>query len=49
MFRALSKSGNFGYEMEIIVPADSKMQSPSEIKGMTMASQYWTVLDKALN
>jgi len=29
--------GSFGYEMEIIVPAASKMQSPSEIKGMTMA------------
>ncbi|MCP4073016.1 MAG: phosphate/phosphite/phosphonate ABC transporter substrate-binding protein [Hyphomicrobiales bacterium] len=29
--------GSFGYEMEIIVPEASKMQSPSEIKGMTMA------------
>jgi len=29
--------GSFGYEMEIIVPANSKMQSPSEIKGKTMA------------
>ncbi len=29
--------GSFGYEMEIIVPADSKMMSPSEIKGKTMA------------
>ncbi|MFK5980092.1 MAG: phosphate/phosphite/phosphonate ABC transporter substrate-binding protein [Rhizobiaceae bacterium] len=29
--------GSFGYEMEIIVPADSAMQSPSDIKGKTMA------------
>jgi len=29
--------GSFGYEMEIIVKADSKIQSPSEIKGRTMA------------
>ncbi len=29
--------GSFGYEMEIIVPADSKMQSPADIKGKTMA------------
>ena len=29
--------GSFGYEMEIIVPADSKLQSPLEIKGKTMA------------
>ena len=29
--------GSFGYEMEIIVPADSAMQSPAEIKGKTMA------------
>jgi len=29
--------GKFGYEMEIIVPADSAMQNPSEIKGKTMA------------
>ena len=29
--------GSFGYEMEIIVPANSTMQSPSEIKGKTMA------------
>ena len=29
--------GSFGYEMEIIVPADSPMTSPSEIKGKTMA------------
>lgn len=31
-----SADGSFGYEMEIIVPADSKMMSPSEIKGKTM-------------
>jgi phosphonate transport system substrate-binding protein len=37
-FAMMAKNdGFFGYEMEIIVPADSKMQSPSEIKGMTMA------------
>lgn len=29
--------GGFGYEMEIIVKADSEIQSPSEIKGRTMA------------
>jgi len=29
--------GSFGYEMEIIVPKDSPMQSPAEIKGKTMA------------
>ncbi len=29
--------GSFGYEMEIIVPADSKMTSPADIKGKTMA------------
>ncbi|MEE9315457.1 MAG: phosphate/phosphite/phosphonate ABC transporter substrate-binding protein [Rhizobiaceae bacterium] len=29
--------GSFGYEMEIIVPIDSKMQSPADIKGKTMA------------
>lgn len=29
--------GSFGYEMEIIVPADSPMQSPADIKGKTMA------------
>ena len=32
-----SKDGSFGYEMEIIVPADSVMKSPLEIKGKTMA------------
>jgi len=29
--------GSYGYEMEIIVHADSEIQSPSEIKGRTMA------------
>ena len=29
--------GSFGYEMEIIVKADSPIQSPSEIKGRTLA------------
>jgi phosphonate transport system substrate-binding protein len=29
--------GSFGYEMEIIVPVDSPMQSPADIKGTTMA------------
>ncbi len=29
--------GSFGYEMEIIVPADSDIQSPADIKGRTMA------------
>jgi len=33
----VKNDGSFGYEMEIIVPANSKMQSPSEIKGKTMA------------
>lgn len=32
-----SKDGSFGYEMEIIVPADSDIKSPSDIKGRTMA------------
>ncbi|MFT5506572.1 MAG: phosphonate transport system substrate-binding protein [Gammaproteobacteria bacterium] len=32
-----SKDGSFGYEMEIIVPANSAIQSPSEIKGKTLA------------
>jgi phosphonate transport system substrate-binding protein len=31
------KDGSFGYEMEIIVKADSPIQSASEIKGKTMA------------
>ncbi len=29
--------GSFGYEMEIIVQADSEIQSPADIKGRTMA------------
>jgi phosphonate transport system substrate-binding protein len=29
--------GSFGYEMEIIVPADSEIKSPADIKGRTMA------------
>jgi len=32
-----SEDGSFGYEMEIIVPADSAIQSPSDIKGKSMA------------
>jgi phosphonate transport system substrate-binding protein len=37
-FAMMAKNdGQFGYEMEIIVPAASAMQSPSEIKGKTMA------------
>jgi phosphonate transport system substrate-binding protein len=32
-----ARDGSFGYEMEIIVPADSTIKSPSEIKGNTMA------------
>ena len=32
-----SDDGSFGYEMEIIVPANSAIQSPSEIKGKTLA------------
>jgi len=29
--------GTFGYEMEIIVPSDSAISSPAQIKGITMA------------
>ncbi len=29
--------GSFGYEMEIIVPADSPLKSPSDLKGKTLA------------
>jgi len=37
-FAMMAKNdGSFGYEMEIIVPANSKMQSPADIKGKTMA------------
>ncbi len=32
-----SADGSFGYEMEIIVPVDSDIQSPSDIKGRAMA------------
>ncbi len=31
-----SPDGSFGYEMEIIVPVDSDMMSPSDIKGRTL-------------
>jgi phosphonate transport system substrate-binding protein len=31
------KDGKYGYEMEIIVPANSKITSPAQIKGKTMA------------
>jgi phosphonate transport system substrate-binding protein len=32
-----SADGSFGYEMEIIVPADSAIQTPADIKGRTLA------------
>jgi phosphonate transport system substrate-binding protein len=32
-----AKDGSFGYEMEIIVPADSPIKSPADIKGKSMA------------
>ncbi|WP_322096677.1 phosphate/phosphite/phosphonate ABC transporter substrate-binding protein [Pelagibius sp.] len=32
-----SADGSFGYEMEIIVPSDSAIQSPSDLKGKTLA------------
>jgi phosphonate transport system substrate-binding protein len=32
-----SKDGSFGYEMEIIVPADSAIQSPADLKDKTLA------------
>ncbi len=32
-----SKDGSFGYEMEIIVPADSPIASPSDLKGKSLA------------
>ena len=32
-----SKDGSFGYEMEIIVPADSAIQAPADLKGKTLA------------
>ena len=37
-FAMMAKNdGSFGYEMEIIVPQDSKLQSPAELKGKTLA------------
>ena len=36
-FAMMAKAdGSFGYEMEIIVPTDSKIMSPADIKGKTM-------------
>ena len=32
-----SKDGSYGYEMEIIVPADSDIKSPADLKGRTLA------------
>lgn len=32
-----SKDGSFGYEMEIIVPADSSIQAPADLAGKTLA------------
>ena len=32
-----SKDGRFGYEMEIIVPADSAIKTPADIKGKKLA------------
>ena len=32
-----SADGSFGYEMEIIVPADSPVQTPDDLKGKTIA------------
>jgi len=32
-----AKDGSFGYEMEIIVPADSPIQSAADLKGKTLA------------
>lgn len=31
-----SKDGSFGYEMELIVPADSAVRSPADLKGKTL-------------
>ena len=37
-FSMMAKNdGSFGYEMEIIVPQDSKLQSPADLKGKTLA------------
>ncbi len=36
-FAMMAKNdGSFGYEMEIIVPMDSKIQSPADLKGKTL-------------
>ncbi len=32
-----AKDGSFGYEMEILVPADSPIKSPADIKGKSLA------------
>lgn len=32
-----SKDGTYGYEMELIVPADSSMKTPADLKGKTIA------------
>ena len=32
-----SEDGSFGYEMEIIVPADSPIKAPADLKGKTLA------------
>ncbi len=32
-----AEDGSYGYEMEIIVPADSDIQSPSDLQGKTLA------------
>jgi phosphonate transport system substrate-binding protein len=32
-----TKEGNFGYEMEIIVPADSPIKTPADLKGKKLA------------
>ena len=32
-----SKDGSFGYEMEIIVPAESNIKAPADLKGKTLA------------
>jgi len=32
-----AKDGSFGYEMEIIVPADSPIKSPADLKGRSLA------------
>ena len=37
-FSMMAKNdGSFGYEMEIIVPMDSKLQTPADLKGKTLA------------